>query len=130
MIPPQNRSCFSSEIERTDNQTKESVLKNLKAGMAISTLCLGLLGGCVSLNSSSISEVANASSGQTVKVTVSGDPGILHLVAPKDLTQKANQELLSKCSSGKLTDVQTQLSTRDFLGLVQIYKVRASAVCQ
>ena len=106
-------------------------MKNLlKPAIAISIIGLGLLGGCVSLNSSSISEVSNASSGQTVKVTVSGDPGILHLVAPKDLTQKANQELLSKCSSGKLTDVQTQLSTRDFLGLVQIYKVRASAVCQ
>ena len=105
-------------------------MKKLLPSIALLTMCFGFLGGCVSLNSSSISEIENASSGQAVKVTVSGDPGILHLIAPKDLTQKANQELLSKCSSGKLTDVQTQLSTRDFLGIVQIYKVRASAVCQ
>ncbi len=105
-------------------------MKKITQRIALLTIGLGFLGGCVSINSSAISEVSNASSGQAVKVTVSGDPGILHLMAPKDLTQKANQELLSKCSSGKLTDVQTQLSTRDFLGIVQIYKVRASAVCQ
>ncbi len=105
-------------------------MKKFAQTLALLTATLGFLGGCVSLNSSSISDVSNASSGQAVKVTVSGDLGILHLVAPKDLTQKANQELLSKCSSGKLTDVQTQLSTRDFLGIVQIYKIRASAVCQ
>lgn len=130
MIPLTIDPGFFNANLTTDNQKKGSVMKTLKPCIAISVLCLGLLGGCVSLNSSSISEVSNASSGQTVKVTVSGDPGILHLIAPKDLTQKANQELLSKCSSGKLTDVQTQLSTRDYLGIVQIYKVRASAVCQ
>ncbi|AFS52673.1 hypothetical protein [Leptospirillum ferriphilum] len=105
-------------------------MKKIVPTLVLVMASIGFLGGCVSLNSSSISDVSNASSGQPVKVTVSGDLGILHLVAPKDLTQKANQELLSKCSSGKLTDVQTQLSTRDFLGIVQIYKVRASAVCQ
>ena len=105
-------------------------MKKFTTNIVLLTASLALLGGCVSLNSSSLSEVSNASSGQTIKVTVAGDPGILHLFAPKDLTQKTNQELLSKCSSGKLTDVQTQLSTRDFLGIVQMYKVRASAVCQ
>ena len=105
-------------------------MKKVTTSLVLLITSLGFLGGCVSLNSSSISDVSNASSGQAIKVTVSGDLGILHLIAPKDLTPKANQELLSKCSSGKLTDVQTQLSTRDFLGIVQIYKVRASAICQ
>lgn len=86
--------------------------------------------GCVSINSSAISESAKGSNGQTVHVTVSGDPGILHLTAPKDLTVQANKALLAQCSSGRLTNIQTQLSTRDFLGFVQLYKVRATAVCQ
>ncbi len=86
-------------------------------------------GGCVSLNSSTISD-SNGTTGQTVHATVSGDPGILHLSAPKDLTVQADKALLSQCSSGRLTNVQTQLSTRDFLGIVQLYKVRATAVCQ
>jgi len=85
--------------------------------------------GCVSINSSSISE-SKGTTGQTVHATVSGDPGILHLTAPKDLTVQANKALLAQCSSGHLSNVQTQLSTRDFLGFVQLYKVRATAVCQ
>lgn len=86
--------------------------------------------GCVSINSSSITGTGKGTSGQPIHVTVSGDPGILHLMAPKDLTTKANKELLSQCSSGHISNVQTQLSTRDFLGIVQIYKVRATAICQ
>jgi hypothetical protein len=85
--------------------------------------------GCVSINSSAISE-SKGTAGQTVHVTVSGDPGILHLTEPKDLTVQTNKALLAQCSSGRLTNIQTQLSTRDFLGIVQIYKVRATAACQ
>jgi hypothetical protein len=53
--------------------------------------------GCVSINSSAISE-SKGTTGQTVHVTVSGDPGILHLTEPKDLTVQANKALLAQCS--------------------------------
>lgn len=89
-----------------------------------------IFSGCVSIFSSGISSSQKAGNGQTVSVTVSGDPGILHLTAPTGLTQSANKALLDKCASGTLTDVQTQLSIRDFVGIVQIYKVRASGVCK
>lgn len=86
--------------------------------------------GCVSINSSAISDSSKGTAGQVIHATVSGDPGILRLMAPKDLTVQANKALLSQCPSGRLTNVQTQLSTRDFFGFVQLYKIRATAVCQ
>jgi len=56
--------------------------------------------------------------------------GILHLSKPQGLTAAANDDLLKQCSSGLLTDVQTQLSMRDWLLIVQYYTVAANAICK
>jgi hypothetical protein len=51
------------------------------------------------------------------------------LTAPQGLTGVANQQLASACPGGKFTDVQTELSIRDFI-LAQMYQVNAVAICQ
>jgi hypothetical protein len=66
--------------------------------------------------------------GNAVSASVS-DMGFVDLVAPTGLTHSANQQLATQCSSGKFTDVQNELSMRDFL-IVQLYTVSANAVCQ
>lgn len=57
------------------------------------------------------------------------DMGYLYLVAPGDVTEAAADKLMAACPSSKITDVQTQLSVRDFLGIVQSYEVNANGVC-
>uniref|UniRef100_A0A7C3LSH5 Uncharacterized protein n=1 Tax=Leptospirillum ferriphilum TaxID=178606 RepID=A0A7C3LSH5_9BACT len=52
------------------------------------------------------------------------------LTAPKDLTAKANPSLLAQCPSGRLVNVRTQLSDRDYFWIVQVYKLRTTAVYQ
>jgi hypothetical protein len=95
-------------------------------------LFTGLLAmsGCVFIESSSISDSPRGTAGTVVHVTEQGDLGVLHLVAPADLTSKANTDLLAQCQSGHLSNVQTQLSDRDWFWIVQVYKLRATAVCQ
>ena len=88
--------------------------------------CL-LISACVLINSSAISESAGA--GTPVNASYS-DYGILHLTAPSSLTSDANAELAKQCQSGVLSDVQTELSMRDWLAIVQYYTVTASAVCK
>ena len=88
--------------------------------------CL-LLSACVLINSSAISESAGA--GSPVNASYS-DYGILHLTAPANLTSDANAELAKQCQSGMLSDVQTELSTRDWFLIVQYYTVTVSAVCK
>ena len=61
--------------------------------------------------------------------TQASDMGYLHLVAPGDVTEAAAGKLMGACASGKLTDVQPQLSVRDFLGIVQSYAANANGVC-
>ena len=58
------------------------------------------------------------------------DYGILHLSAPGNLTSNANAALASQCQSGMITDVQTELSMRDWFAIVQYYTVTAAAVCK
>ncbi len=103
-------------------------MKNLIALPAVLLLaaCLGVE-GCAFIRSSAISE--SVGKGNAVSTSTS-DMGYLYLVAPQNLTQNANQQLASQCPSGKFTDVQTELSVRDFFAIVQIYQVNASAVCQ
>jgi hypothetical protein len=94
------------------------------------TLALGtclLLSGCVVINSGAISE--SSGSGSAVHSEYS-DYGYLHLTAPADLTSNANAALASQCQSGRLTDVQTELSTRDWLFIVQYYTVTTAAICK
>lgn len=102
-----------------------------KSFLAITTaIALSVFGGCTWINSGSISESNTAAAGTPIHATVTSDYGLFHITSPKDLTQKANEALLSQCQSGTMTDVQTQLNVRDFFLLVQVYKMEASAICK
>src|ERR1700757_3444359 len=85
------------------------------------------LSACVLIHSSAISE--RTGSGSPVSAEDS-DYGILRLTKPQGLTSAANTDLAKQCQSGLLTDVQTELSMRDWFLIVQYYTVTASAVCK
>jgi hypothetical protein len=94
------------------------------------TLAMGvclLLSACVFVDSSAISE--STGSGSAVKAEHS-DYGILHLTAPSGLTSDANAVLAKQCQSGMLSNVQTELSMRDWVLIVQYYTVTTTAVCK
>jgi hypothetical protein len=83
------------------------------------------LGGCVFVQSSSVSERG----GQGNSITASAsDFGYLHLIAPQGLTQTALSNLLSNCATGKVSGVTTELQMRDFF-FVQSYNVSVSGTC-
>jgi hypothetical protein len=88
--------------------------------------CLSL-SACVLIHSGSISE--SVGGGTQVKTEYS-DYGLLHLTAPANLTSNANAALASQCQSGMLSDVQTELSMRDWFAIVQYYTVTTAAVCK
>jgi outer membrane protein OmpA-like peptidoglycan-associated protein len=85
------------------------------------------LSACVMIHSSAIGQTTG--SGEPVSAVVS-DYGILRLSKPAGLTSAANADLLKGCQSGLLTDVQTQLSMRDWFLIVQYYTVAANATCK
>ena len=85
--------------------------------------------GCVSIHSSSVTERLPVENSVTVRVVEEGDLGVLHLTSPQDLTNRADVSLLGKCPSGRLVNVRTQLSDRDWLGIVQDYKLRVEGEC-
>jgi hypothetical protein len=94
------------------------------------TLAVGVLlslSACVFVHSSAISE--STGGGSAVNAEYS-DYGILHLSAPLSLTSNANAALAKQCQSGMLSDVQTELSMRDWFLIVQNYTVTATAVCK
>jgi hypothetical protein len=95
--------------------------------IAAMSMLLGL-SGCVMITSSSISDSTKTGAGNTATASAS-DWGILMLTVPQGLTGAANQQLVSACPSGKFTDVQTELSMRNFF-LAQRYEVDAAAICQ
>ena len=97
----------------------------LRSTLAVS-VCL-LLSACVFVHSSAISE--STGGGSAVNAEYS-DYGILHLTAPSSLTSDANAALAKTCQSGMLSDVQTELSMRDWFLIVQNYTVTATAVCK
>ena len=108
--------------------------KSMRRGVALrfGTLAVGTilsisLSACVFIHSSTIGETTG--SGLAVRAEDS-DYGILRLTKPEGLTSTANADLLKQCQSGLLTDVQTQLSMRDWFLIVQYYTVNASAVCK
>ena len=102
-------------------------MRKLKAWMIAPIAAASLsLAGCVVLRSSSISDASGK--GSPVNALAS-DMGYLYLVAPGDVTDVAAGKLVGGCPSGKITDVQTQMSMRDFLGIVQYYEVNANGVC-
>ena len=96
----------------------------LRPGLLLLVFCM--IQGCVFIRSGSISD--STGTGNAVSASAS-DMGFLELLAPDGLTHSANEQLASQCPGGKFTNVQTELSMRDFL-LVQLYSVSANAVCQ
>jgi outer membrane protein OmpA-like peptidoglycan-associated protein len=85
------------------------------------------LSACVFIRSSTIGQKTGDGSPVTA---ADSDYGILHLSEPEGLTSAADADLLKQCQSGLLTDVQTELSIRDWFLIVQYYTVTASAVCK
>src|SRR5579863_3255476 len=103
------------------NQLGVWLLRTLAVGVLLS------LSACVLIHSSAISE--SAGGGSAVNAEYS-DYGILHLSAPTNLTSDANAALAKTCQSGMLSDVQTEMSMRDWFLIVQYYTVTATAVCK
>jgi len=85
------------------------------------------LSACVIIHSSTIGQTTGRG---TPVGAVDSDYGILRLSKPQGLTSAANADLLKQCQSGLLTDVQTQLSMRDWFLVVQYYTVVANAICK
>lgn len=106
----------------TMNHTKKQVLT------ALALLVSGVLGGCVSIESGTISDSKNVSTGTKVHTSTSHE-GFLEIFGTHEDTAKANHALISQCTEGKLTDVVDQVSKRDVLFLVQIYTIRTTGVC-
>lgn len=84
---------------------------------------------CVRIASSSIGNSEKVTPGNSVTAQAS-DMGFLELVAPMGLTSAANSNLSAQCPSGKFTNATTELSVRDFLAIVQMYQIDATAICQ
>lgn len=91
----------------------------------VCSACLSL-SACVFIHSGAISE--STGGGAPVRSEFS-DYGILYLTAPTDITSNANAALTSQCQSGRLSNVQTELSVRDWF-VVQYYTVTTAAVCK
>ena len=89
-------------------------------------LALAGLSGCFFVMSGTVS--STAAKGSTVSAEAS-DWGILHLSVPEDLTSKVNGQLTGQCPSGKVSNVATELSMREFF-LAQMYTVSATGLCQ
>ena len=85
---------------------------------------LALGNGCVGHYAHAVS-AGTGNEGTEVKGEDSG-VGVLWLTAP---TMNASPDLKEKCPSGKLSNVETQASRRDFF-VVQLYSVEATGVCQ
>jgi hypothetical protein len=85
-----------------------------------------MLSGCIFMQSSTISD--SAGKGSPISAQAS-DMGYLLLVPPGNVTQMAADQLVNQCASGKVTNVQTELSVRNFLSIVQQYQASANGVC-
>lgn len=104
----------------------EESMKGLKLfTILVLAMCMAL-SGCVVLESSAIT--GRTGSGKNVTTSAS-DFGILGLSLPMGLTSTANSQLVAECQGGKLTNVQTELSMRNFI-LAQVYDVSVSGVCE
>jgi hypothetical protein len=85
-----------------------------------------MLSGCIFMQSSSISD--SAGKGNPVSAQAS-DMGYILLVPPGNVTQMAANQLVNQCASGKVTNVQTELTVRNFLSIVQQYEASANGTC-
>lgn len=95
--------------------------------MAVGTFFSISLSACMFIQSSTIGETTG--SGTPVSVIYHGY-GVLRLSRPRGLTSDVNAELVKQCQSGQVTDVQTQLSLRDWFLIVQHYTLEANAICK
>lgn len=101
-----------------------SKLKWLRAaGLGLAMMGLS---GCVFVMSGTVS--STAAKGNAVSAEAS-DWGILHLSVPEDLTTRVNGQLTGACPSGKVSNVATELTLREFF-LAQMYTVSATGLCQ
>ncbi len=91
----------------------------------IASLALAL-SGCFLVDSGTIS--STPAKGNLMTASAS-DWGILHLTAPQGLTSTVNSQLISQCPSGKVSNISTELATREFF-LAQMYTVTANGHCQ
>jgi hypothetical protein len=85
-----------------------------------------MLSGCIFMQSSSISD--SAGKGSPIS-TQASDMGYIMLVPPGNVTQMAADQLVNQCASGKVTNVQTELTVRNYLSIVQQYEASANGVC-
>lgn len=95
------------------------------SAISLLTIVSLMLSGCVVIESSAISQ--RGETGQPISANAS-DYGVLRLSAPYGLTNQADTQLASQCANGELTNVQTELSMRDFF-IVQLYNLSAAALC-
>ncbi len=98
-----------------------NILRSLFAASA-----LLMMSGCYVVNSGTIS--STLAKGNIVSASAT-DWGILHLSAPEGLTSNVDAQLLSQCPSGKVSNVSTELATREFF-VAQMYTVSANGSCQ
>ena len=103
-----------------------AVLKRLILAPGLALIAGIALNGCIFSMSASISD--SAGKGTPVSTSVD-DMGYLLLIPPQGMTDRASAQLAGQCASGKLTDVQTELSVRNVLGIVQFYNVKAAGAC-
>jgi hypothetical protein len=97
--------------------------KVLIAAFAFVSLALS---GCYIVHSGSIS--STPAKGTNITASAS-DWGILHLTAPQGLTSTVDSQLLGQCPSGKVSNISTELASREFF-LAQMYTVTADGYCQ
>ena len=112
--------------ESTKRSTKGRMTAPIRTA-ALGVMLAFMLSACVVIRSSTIGQTTGA--GTPVSAEDS-DYGILRLSKPSGLIAAANSDLAKQCQSGLLTDVQTQLSMRDWFLVVQYYTVGASAICK
>jgi len=112
---------------KSNDKSMRRGVASLLRTLAVGAFLLTSLSACVFIHSSTIGQTTG--SGSSVSA-VDSDYGILRLSKPQGLTSAANADLNKQCQSGLLTDVQTQLSMRDWFLIVQYYTVVANAVCK
>lgn len=96
----------------------------MRRGWLALALLAGLCSGCARHYAYSVS---SGTSFQGKRVNVAGyGVGLLWLTAP-DLD--ASDELRSKCPSGKLSNMVSQATVRDWFWTVQVYEVYVRGVC-
>ena len=103
-----------------------SILSRLRvAGIALALFglsgCFFMMSGTISSNSGSVGTNTPVSASST-------DWGILYLMIPNGLTATANTQLVGQCPTGRISNVATQLTVRDFF-VAQMYTVSATGNC-